>query len=223
MKRSNLLLLLLTVIYLSGIFITDHLLALQYVKINLSDPYKNFQTIAVLPFKALKITGGNGYAIRIKQGDYNIRLMNSRKDFFKMKTLNDTLSVIFNVANQNYQNPQESIVGLIISVPSINYVELSGTNNEVGPLQQDSLIIHQDTNTVTRLTDLRLNYLSLHGTATSYFDFKAKNNALHLNVNIKNNAVINFHQVSFKQFTPHVGDSAAIVIYRESLENLMHY
>lgn len=63
----------------------------------------------------------------------------------------------------------------------------------------------------------------LHGTATSYFDFKYKNNALHLNVNIKNNAVVNFHQVSFKQFTPHVGDSAAIVIYRESLENLMHY
>ncbi len=224
MKRSNLLLSVLSCILLAALFVTDHLLVLQYAAINLSDPYKNYQSIAVSPFKALKISGGNGYAIRIIQGDhYNIRLMNSRKDFFKMKMLQDTLSVTFTVANQNHQQPQETTVGLIIFLPKIAYLQFSGTNNEVGPLLQDSLTIQQNTNTVTRLKELRLNYLSLNGTATSYFDLLSNNTALHLRANMKNKAVVNFNQISFIRFTPLLQDSAAIVVYKTSLESLMHH
>lgn len=213
----------LAVVFLSGILVSDHLLALEYAKIDLSDPYKNFTLIPVQSFKALKISGGNGYAIRIIKDDrYTIRLMNSRKDFFSMKMIRDTLSISFTVANQNYQQAQQSTFGLIISLPAIKYLEFSGTNNEVGPLLQDSLTVHQNINSVTRLKELQLNYLSLEGTATSSFDFQLKNTAKRLDINIANKAVVDFHQCSFNTFNPELKDSAAIIFYRWSLENLLN-
>ncbi len=223
MKRSNLLLLILSVVLLSGLFITDRLLVLEYAKINLSDPYKNFESIAVLPFKALKISGGNGYAVRVKQGEhFNIRLMHSRKAFFKMNLLHDTLFITFAVANQSYQKPEESTVGLIVFVPKVSYLEFSGTNNEIGPLQLDSLVVRQNENTVTRLREIQLDYLSLHGNATSYFDFQFKNQVQYLHVNIKNRAVVNLHEVSVMRCIPLLQDSAAIVVYKESLTNILY-
>lgn len=220
MKRSNLLLIILSFIFLSGIYITDRVLAVQYLKINLGDPFKNYHYQAVQPFKALRITGGNGYAIHIQQGkNYNIRVMKTRKSFFSMKTSGDTLTVTFTVANQN-QKPETCPVGVIITVPKITFLQLSGTNNEIGPFLQDSLIVWQETNTVTRLKDLSLGYLNLQGSGISYFDFLRENRIEHVAVKLQNRAAANFNQISVEQFSPVLKDTSAIVLYSQSLEML---
>ena len=221
MKRSNILLLSLSAVLLSGLFLTDHLLVLQYAKVDLGDRYKNFELLALRPFKALKITGGNGYAIRVLQGDnYHIRLMNSRKEFFKMKLLNDTLSVIFSVANQNYQLPEASTVGLIITVPAIRYLQLSGTNNEIGPFRQDSMRITQDKNTLSRLKELQFKSLDIEGTGLSQFDFVSKNTVNSLHLQLRNSSFANLRDVSFQRIYPILQDSAGMVFHKGSLNNL---
>ncbi|MEO6001023.1 MAG: hypothetical protein ABIN89_29510 [Chitinophagaceae bacterium] len=219
MKQSNILLILLSLILLRGIYITDRLLARQYLKVNLDDPYKNFDSVAVQPFKALRITGGNGYAIRIMQGNnFTARVMHSRKSFYSMNALTDTLAIGFAVANQDYQRPEKCTVGLIITLPRLDFLQLSGTNNEVGQFHQDTLIIQQDKNTVTRLKDLQVDCLNLQGSGLSYFDFIQNNNVGNLIAHLQNNASMDFHQVNFKQFNPVLRDTAAIVLYRQSLE-----
>ena len=221
MKQSNILLVVLSINLLAGIYITDRLLAQQYLKINLDDPYKNFDFQAVQPFKALRITGGNGYAIRIMQGkNFSVRVMHSRKSFFSMNASNDTLAIGFTVANQQYQRPEQSTVGLIITVPHLTFIQLSGTNNEINEFYEDTITIQQDKNTVTRLKDLQVDCLTLQGSGISYFDFLQKNKVGNLTVHLQNTASTNFHQVSFQQFKPVLQDSAAIILYRQSLELL---
>jgi hypothetical protein len=221
MKKSNLFLIVLSIFLLAGLFVTDRLLVIQYKKINFKDPYKNFQSIAIKPFSKLSIRGGNGYAIRIIQGDHcEIKLMNSRKDFFKMERTGDNVMIKFTVAGQNYQRPEEATVGLIITMPALNSLQLSGTNNEIGPFLQDSLVITQDKNTYTRIKQLQVHFLKLSGMGTSYFDLLRSNDVRCLTIHMKNTSVVNFHEVRFKQFYPVLKDSAAVVFYSESLDNL---
>lgn len=221
MKRSNLLLLILTVIMLGGLVITDHLLTVQYHKTALDDPYKNFEQVAVQPFKVLKISGGNGYVVKITQDKkYGIRLRSSRKSFFSMKASRDTLKIGFSVANQNYQKPEDGTIGLIIGAPMLELLVLSGTNNELGPFQQYTLAVIQDKNTVTRLNRINAHHLNLRGTGISYFDFQLSNVVKHLSLELKNNAVASFHQIGFEQFSPVLQDSSSIIVNRQALEML---
>jgi len=219
MKKSNLLLMMLSLVLLLGLFITDRLLAVNYTKIDLKDMYKNFQDIAVKPFKALNITGGNSYAIRIKQGrDYNIKVMNSRKSFFKTISSGDTLAIVFSVANQQYQKPEDCVTGVIITVPSISLLKLSGINAEIGPFSQNALTIIQNNYALARLKELNLDYLNLQGSEFSSFDCVNKNNVKQLDLTLTSNASIQMKQISFQQFNPVLKDSAAIVLYKQSFE-----
>jgi len=206
-------------VMLCGVYITDRLLAEQYVKINLADPYKNFDSLPVRSFRALRLTGGNGYAIRIMQGNRHVvRIMHSRKSFFSMNHIGDTLQIGFAVANQTYQQPAQSTVGLIIMVPRLTFLRLSGTNNEIGPFRQDTLVIQQDKNTVTRLNDIELDFMQLEGSGSSHIDFLHKNSITNLAADMQNKASMNFNDISFQQFSPVLTDTAAIVLYSQSLD-----
>lgn len=221
MKRSSMLLLALVFVFISGLLYTDYLLAIAYTKIDLKDPFKNFQHVAVQPFKAIRISGGNGYTIRLIRGDsFTIRLLNSRKSFFKMKRSADTLSIDFGVANQTYQHPKAATVGLIITMPRIDHIQLSGTNNEVAAFIQDSLTLVQDKQTFTRVNNVNLHYLQLLGVGKSYLDFESENNVTSLDMNMKNSTITDFHQVIVGNFNPVLLDSAGIVLYGQSLNNL---
>lgn len=221
MKKSNLLLLILSVVLISGLLATDHLLAISYSKIDLKDPYKNFSDVAVKPFKVLNINGGNSYAVRIEQGSaFNIKVMNTRASFFKMVPAGDTLVINFNVANQRYQKPEDCTVGLIIAVPSLSFLNLSGINAEINTLQQDSLSINQNGQTTTRMKNITVNRLALSGSNVSSYDCVLNNQANELSLTISDSASIQMKQMRFQKLNTIIKDKAAVVFYQQSFDML---
>lgn len=221
MKKSNRLLLYVAIAFVAGVLVTDGLLAKAYAEINFSDPYKNYQDVVVPSFKALHIKGGNGYSIQINQGkDLNVKVMNSRKGFLKTSSNGDTLFIEFAVANAPRPSATDKLpVGLIIACPDIVYLNLSGTNNQVGPMKLDSMHIVQDANTLTVFKQLDIDYLFLDGRQKSWFDFNEKNVIQQLKIQASADAGINLQGIVFNAISPLLRDNAKIVFFKQSLKN----
>ena len=221
MKRSNKVLLILSIILLSGVFVTDHLLAVNYSKIDLNDPYKNFSDVPVKPFNKIRIVGGNSYVVRVRQGkEFNIKLLNSRASFFKMNQNSDTLNIRFNVSNRSPGQEFNPITGIIITAPSIAYFEFAGTNTEIETFKQDTILVKQGDNSITRLKDLQTSFLKLSGEGFSVFDCQKGNNTNLFEVDLGNRTTLLMNEISFQKFIPFLRDSAAIVVNPKSLDIL---
>jgi len=221
MKKSNLMLLMLSVVLISGLMATDYLLAVSYSKIDLKDLYKNFTNVAVKPFKKISIKGGNSYAVRIEQGNaFGIKLMNTRASFFKMATAGDTLVINFNVANQHYQKPEDCTVGLIITAPSLSLLNLSGINAEINTFQQDSLCVIQNGYTNTRLRNIAVKHLALTGSNVSSYDCVLNNRVNQLTLTFTDSASVQMKQIDFQQLKTTIKDKAAVVFYQQSFDLL---
>ena len=219
MKKSNQAILLLAIFFLSGVLITDHLLSINYSTLDLKDPYRNFMDIAVKPFKALRIAGGNHYSIRIKRGEaINLKLLRSRKDFFKILSDGDTLSLRFNVAGGSSGQPYDAVNGLIITMPSLAYIHLTGTLVSISDFRQDSLTIEQETNTRTILNDLSLHHLSVTGKGAGLIDGRNGNTADHITVNLSNTSAMLMSEFHFHQFSPHLEDSSTLILNKTGLK-----
>ncbi|MEO6917113.1 MAG: hypothetical protein ABI151_17085, partial [Chitinophagaceae bacterium] len=187
----------------------------------LDDPMKNFSRVIVKPFTSMNISGGNGYAIEIRQGNnYDIMLMNSRKSFFRMKESGDTLTINFSVANQTYQLPQSCITGLVITVPKLMSLHLSGTNNIIGPFAQDSLNLFQDSRTFTRMRQGTFTKLSIDATQESTIDMERGNTATAFLLRLKNKASLTMNGISVEKFIPIVKDSARLIFFGKSFDQL---
>ena len=213
MKRSNKVLLILSVILLSGVFVTDHLLAVNYSKIDLNDPYKNFSDVPVKPFNKIRIAGGNSYVVRVRQGkEFNIKLLNSRASFFKMNQNSDTLNIRFNVSNRSPGQEFNPITGIIITAPSITYFEFAGTNTEIETFKQDTILVKQGDNSITRLKDLQTSFLKLSGEGFGIFDCQEGNNTNRFEVDLGNRTTMSMNGIIFREFTPSLRDSATIVL-----------
>lgn len=221
MKRSNKVLVLLAIILLAGVFATDHSLAVNYKKIDLNDPYKNFSDVPVKPFKQIHITGGNSYFIRIREGkEFNIKLLNSRASFFKMSQHSDTLNIRFGVANRSPGQPFEPVLGIIITTPSVSYFELAGVHTEIENFKQDSIVIKHHNSSITRIKNLQTNFLKLTGDGISMFDFQKANKTDLLEIDLSNRTSLFMNGIEFRKFIPVLRDSAAIVINPMSLDVL---
>jgi len=116
MKTSNKILTALLLVLLATTIFADFLLKKVYLKINLNDPFKNYQPVSIQPFKYLKIRGGNGYAIEIKQAPLNMKVMTKRKNFLAVRQNGDTLLIGFTViSSMSMRDPESLPRGIIIS------------------------------------------------------------------------------------------------------------
>ncbi len=218
MKRSNRLLLLLSIALVTGMFITNVMLAENYRHLNLEDPFKNFQDVAVRPFRALKISGGNGYAIRIQYGAaYGIKLMNSRKSFFFMNQQGDTVSIRFQVARQKDVSAEGRVTGLIIYCPDLHFLQSSGTCSLLGPLHADSLSIIQDSSSFTKMDGLKSRQLALNGTAGSWFHFSSDNVVEHLRVKLDGDAGVNMQSIRFSHIEQQLSGNAMMIFFAQAM------
>jgi hypothetical protein len=221
MKKSSQVMLLLVILFLSGVVLTDHMLVINYAKIDLKDPYKNFGDIAVKPFKALIISGGDSYGIQIKKGDsFNVKLLDSRRTFFRILKQGDTLSLRFDVASRSPGQAFDAVNGLIITVPLLSYIHLGGTRTAISGFQQDSLIIEQGTQARTVLTQLTVRYLSITGSSNSLVDCQGGNIAEQMVVNLSNTASVLMKDIRYHAFSPDLKDASTLVLDKTGLTAL---
>jgi hypothetical protein len=214
MKTSNWLLAALLLVLFTATAATDFLLKDSYAKLNLNDPFKNYQTVPILPFKVLLVSGGNGYAIEVKQADtFDMKVMNSRKGFLKTTQRNDTLIIQFTVSgNGNVQMAGKLPKGLLIACPAARVFSFTGTSTILRDWQSDSLQLEQAGNAVTSFNNVHARHFLLKGTQNSFFDFNTGNRADQLSFNLENNAAIYLNNILVRDVRPHMKDEAKIIL-----------
>ncbi|MBK0379220.1 GIN domain-containing protein [Mucilaginibacter segetis] len=221
MKKSNRLLLLFGLLFTAGIGFTDEMLAVQYRHIDLNDPYKNFSAVTIHPFRVLAIRGGNGYIVRVMQGDsFRVMLMNSRKPFFRLEQRADTAFIRFSVANQQYQSPEECTTGLIITVPHLAALRLSGINGDLTGLSQDSLLLSQQNRSLLRVKRLNVERLSLRATGSSATFFQDDNQTETLWLDLAGGSSADLGSLHSTSIFPHLQDDSRLSVTTSSLTQL---
>ncbi|MBB5395212.1 DUF2807 domain-containing protein [Mucilaginibacter sp. AK015] len=221
-KKSNRLLTAFAVFFVAALFAADRELALQYRRIDLKDPFKNFGMVPVRPYQVLHISGGNSYTVRIVRGtDYTIRLMNSRKQFFRMEQRLDTLAINFTVSNQQYQLPDQCSTGLILTVPALATINTSGINCELSGLEQDSLLITQEHQAILRMKDLRLGNLVINGRHSSTATFRESNRTDTLRLTLDEGSSVDLGPLKAGKIFTKLNGNARLVITAANLNNFV--
>jgi len=221
-KKSNLLLAAFAVFFVAALFAADRELAIQYRRIDLKDPFKNFGMVPVRPYKVLNISGGNSYTVRIVQGTaYTIRLMNSRKQFFRMEQHHDTLVINFTVSNQHYQLPEQCTTGLILAVPALAMINTSGINCELSGLEQDSLLIIQEHEAILRMKDLKLGNLVINGKHSSTATFRDSNRTDTLHLTLDEGSSVDLGPLKARNILTELKGNARLVVTAANLNNFV--
>lgn len=221
-KKSNLILAAFAVFFVAALFAADRELAIQYRRVDLKDPFKNFGLVPVRPYKVLHISGGNSYTVRIVRGtDYTIRLMNSRKQFFRMEQHLDTLAINFTVSNQQYQLPDQCSTGLILTVPSLMMINTSGINCELSGLEQGSLLITQEHQAILRMKDLRLGNLVINGRHSSTATFRDRNRTDTLRLTLDQGSSVDLGPLKARNILTKLNGNARLVITAANLDNFV--
>ncbi|SDE18233.1 hypothetical protein [Pedobacter soli] len=221
-KKSNLVLVAFAAFFVASLFAADRELAIQYHRIDLKDPFKNFGMVPVRPYKVLNISGGNSYTIRIERGtDYTIRLMNSRKQFFRMEQHQDTLSINFTVSNQHYQLPEQCTTGLILTVAALAMIKTSGVNCELSGLEQGSLLVKQEYKAILRMNDLRISNLVIGGKDSSTATFRGGNRTDTLCITLDQGSSVDLGTLKARNILAELKGNARLVITAANLNNLV--
>lgn len=222
MKTSNKILCSLLMILFISMVTIDFTLNNAYAKISLDDPFKNYEHIAVRPFKYLVIRGGNGYAIEIKQADTaGMVVMKSRRGFLSTAYHQDTLLVQFNVAGTNQNQLPESLPkGLIITSPAIAVIYAAGTSNIVQGWKADRLKLVLAGNASADISHMNINGFTAIGSENSLFRFQSGNQLKSLDLRIKDNSSAYLNDVSYAAFNPVVLNQAQLIFNAASAGKL---
>jgi len=221
-KKSNLILAIFAVFFVAALFAADLELAIQYHRIDVKDPFKNFGLVPVRPYKTLNISGGNSYTVRIEHGtDYTIRLMNSRKQFFRMEQHLDTLTINFTVSNQQYQLPEQCTTGLIMTVPALAVINASGINCELSGLEQDSLLISEEQKAILRMKDLKLGDLVINSRHSSTAIFRDRSLTNTLCLALGQGSFVDLGPLKARNISTQLKGNSRVVITAANLNNFV--
>jgi hypothetical protein len=213
MKNSNKILTGLLVILLITTIGIDFLLENRYTKINLNDPYKNYEQVAIHPFKHLKIKGGNAYTIEIRQAaNYDMKVMVSRKTFLTTILHGDTLLINFSVASNPMNHEPEGLPrGIIINAPVLSAIIAEGCNTIIRDVRADSLQLILSGNSASVLHNVHVGNLAVSGRQNALVNFRSHNQAATLKVCLTEGTSAFLEDISYSNFHPLLsGDSKLI-------------
>ena len=221
MKKSNKILLGLFALVVSCMVITDYSLRGIYLKINLDDPFKNYETLIVKPFRVLKIKGGSAYSIVIHQtAKTEMKVMSTRKSFLHYSNTEDTLNILFTVPNNQGLALSELPVGLMVGSPNILEIDAEGTSNRVWDWQGDTLKLKQMGTASTSIDKLESDRFTAVGSQNSLLRFQSGNKVISLSLDIRDNAAVFLDDISYRLFNPIMHNQARLIFTAETGERL---
>ena len=222
MKASTKLLAALLLVLLTATIFIDVLLGKAYSKINLADPFKSYQPVAIKPFKYLIIKGGNGYAIEIKQTvRLDMKVMNTRKNFLSVRQSGDTLLLGFTVPNgQSMRDPENIPLGIIIGSPQVTSIIADGTNNILTGWKADSLNLTLKGNASVNINGAAIGNLMAMGNQNSIFNFQSASKVEHLKIRLNNNANAFLKEIDYSSINPQLTENSQIIFGAKSAGKL---
>lgn len=223
MKTSSKLLLVLLIFVLTATVFVDVLLQRAYAKINLADPFKSYEAVAIRPFKYLKMVGGNGYAIEIRQSPIlDMKVMRKRKNFFTVKQAGDTLLIKFTVVSSiSMRDPERLPLGIIISCPKLSGIDATGTNNVLTGWEADSLNLILHANASMHINGAAIGNLKLSGDQYAIVNFRSSNHIQRLDIHLKNQATAYLKGIDYSVLNPTLGGESQLVFGAKAVKTLI--
>jgi len=221
MKTSSKLLLALLMLLLTAAILVDVLLQRAYAKINLADPFKSYEPVAVRPFKYLKMVGGNGYAIEIKQSPMlDMKVMRKRKNFLTMVQTRDTLLIKFTVvSSRSMRDPESLPLGIIISCSTLSGIDATGTNNVLKGWKADSLNLTLHANASMHINGAIIGYLKLSGDQYAIANFSSSNNIQGLDLHLRDQATAYLKEIDYSVLNPTLSGESRLIFGAKAIQN----
>ncbi|HWY34613.1 MAG TPA: hypothetical protein VNX68_08200, partial [Nitrosopumilaceae archaeon] len=148
MKLSIKILVVMFVVFIAGLLASNIILKSEYDKVDKSDLYWTYRKILELPFKYLKIEGGNITHIAFEQSpNSSVRVSNNwlreNEGVVKASVKNDTLFILFNYADKTIDQKDwwKYITPVRIFSPELKAIEGYNTNLEMFKLNQKSITV----------------------------------------------------------------------------------
>lgn len=226
MKTSTIFITILSIVIIAGLFMSNTELKKEYLKIDLSDPYKNYVSVAHKPYTVLDISGSNGYPIQIVQKETNdIKVLRSRLNHFESELKQDTLCIKFTGSNipPNQRYNSTTPYGIIIAHKGITSIISADTHNRVFGFKNDDLQITLKGNSFMEVNDCNLGNLNVKLEDTSYIDFISNNTADSLDLNMKDTSVASLQKLNTKTIHHVLKDSVTIILSKETFNTILKY
>ena len=214
MKKSNLYIMTLCIVIIAGMYATNIILTKEYQKIDLTDPYKNYVSVAIAPYKVLAISGSNGYPIEIVHKKTNdIKVLRSRLNHFKSTLRNDTLFIQFTGSNIPMQQRfiTNTPAGIIIEKNVLVDIISTNTHNRVSGFSSQDLKIHLKGNSLMEISNCNIQTMQIEMLHKSQIDFSNMNTVDSLDLKMANSAIASLQKIAFRTIHPTLKDSITIV------------
>ena len=224
MKKSNLFILVLSIVCIAGLFTFNLKLKNEYLKIDLSDPFKNYISIGHQSYSVLDITGSNGYPIKVVQkGTNDVKVLRSRLNHFKSELKNDTLFIKFtgsNIPNEQSRN-SATPYGIIIENKELVTFISTKTHNRFFNFKNKDLQIVLKGNSFMEMSNCNLNRLQISLENSSYINFLNKNEIDSLDLKMTHNSIASLQNIEFNTINHSLKDSVAIVLSKDAFNRVL--
>ncbi len=207
-----------------GMFTTNSILKKEYLKIDLTDTFKNYTSVNKETYKVLHISGSNGYPIDIiEKPEHTIKVLRSRQKHFKSDLRKDTLFVVFTGANisQKQAFMTDTPSGIIVESNTINTVIANNTNTRITGFSQRDLKLILEGNSLTKVFNCTMETLAIAAKDNSQFEFSRNNTIDSLYIEMSNNSVGAFEEVNFSALHHSLKDSVRLVLSKEVVQTMM--
>lgn len=217
MKLSTKLLLGLSGIFLIMMLVSAFSVKSEFEKINLNDPYWQFEKVSNKSFKHIKIIGqkdATGKVNIIENKDFAVNVSKKWTDGVKVSFEGDTVVVRFllNSAKkriEEYPN-YENIVTILC--PELSSIKGESTNIKIDSLNQDKLKI--EANKITMIDIRKLNSQNLNISLDANSNCEFRNDILYklenLEANVATSAILKMRQVYPNNFVLNTSEKAII-------------
>jgi hypothetical protein len=224
MKKSNLFLMTLGLITIVGMFITNVLLKNEYVKIDLTDPYKNYISVPAESYSVLDISGSNGYPIEIVHKKTNdIKVLRSRLDHFKSNLRNDTLFIQFTGSNipmdQRYHSSTPA--GIVIEKNTLTTIVSTNTHNRISGFTNQDLKLVLKGNSLMEVNNCDINTMEIDTRNSSQIDFANENRVDSLVLKMANKSAASLQKIDFRTINHTLSDSITLVLSKDTFNSIL--
>jgi hypothetical protein len=189
----------------------------EFAKINLKDPYWQFQKVSDKAFEHLKVIGqkdANGKVNIIENKDFAVNVSKKWADDVKVSFEGDTLIVRFllnpaKIRIEEYPN-YENIVTILC--PDLSSIKGELANIKIDSLNQDKLKIEAHKITSIDIRKLNSQYLSINLDKNSDCEFRTDilYKIENLEANVASSAVLKMRQVYPNNFVLNTSDNSII-------------
>lgn len=224
MKKSNLFLMALGLVIITGMYATNVILKKEYQKIDLTNPYKNYVSVDFSSYAVLAISGSNGYPIEIVHKKINdVKVLRSRLDHFKSILKNDTLFIQFTGSNISMEQGFHGNTppGIIIQKNALSSIIISNTYNRVFGFSNQDLKLVLNGDSYMEISNCNLQVLEVDMKNKSQIEFLKTNTADSLNIKMANKSIARLNNIEFKTIKHSLRDSITVVLSKETFNRIL--